>query len=40
MAEVDVVVETRDATHVTALLDELDAAGFSPRSLNARTPVE
>jgi threonine dehydratase len=40
MAEVDVVVETRDATHVAALLDELDAAGFAPRSLNARTPVE
>ena len=40
MAEVDVVVETRDATHVAALLDELDAAGFCPRLLNAGPPAE
>ena len=40
MAEVDVVVETRNAAHVAALLGELDAAGFSPRLLNAGMPAE
>ena len=40
MAEVDVVVETRDSTHVTALLAQLDAADFSPRLLDGGTRAE
>ena len=34
MAEVDVVVETRDADHVAALREELETAGFAPKLLS------
>lgn len=34
MAEVDVVVETRDAAHVVTLQEELAAAGFAPKLLS------
>ena len=36
-AELDVVVETRDSSHVREILDRLRAAGFPPRLLSDTT---
>jgi threonine dehydratase len=36
-AEVDVLVETRNASHVAEIIEKLEQAGFSTRRLSSRS---